>query len=337
MAIDLLLITPGFPAAAHDSMCVPPLQEYLSALRLSRPDLSIGVIATRYPYTAVTYEWKGITVTPCDGRNSTWRRPLAWWRAKRAWQRAMRQGAPHAVHSLWLGECGMLADRFTRRSSTRHVLTLMGQDARDRAGWWRNIREPNATVCLSDRHADHFEAMTGRRPDAIVPWGIDVGSRSTPAPVREIDLLFVGSSPGVKRPELFVELVRRVNSRRPVRSVMIGRSAGAAHAHGSLRVYDELPRNEVLCYMARSRVLVHTSEFESQGYVFDEALLNGMSIVSFPVGSAGPSQRWRVVHDLDAMEQAVLDLLERPPDDKPVIPNPVSATVNEYLKLYGLA
>jgi glycosyltransferase involved in cell wall biosynthesis len=337
MITDLLLITPGFPANERDNTCIPPLQEYLSALRSARPALAISVIATQYPYTITTYVWNGITVFPCDGRNSMWRRPLAWWRAERAWRRVMRQGPPSAVHSLWLGECAMLADRSTRGTSIRHVLTLMGQDARDRAGWWRSMRAPHATVCLSERHAAHFETMTGRGPDAIVPWGIGDGSRSGAAPTRDIDLLFVGSSPGVKRPELFIELVRRINVRLTVRAVMIGRTEKAAPAGGPVMITDELPRNEVLQYMSRSRVLVHTSAFESQGYVFDEALLNGMDIVSFPVGSAGPSQRWRVVHDLDAMEQAVLDLLERPPDDKPVISHPVSATVNEYLKLYGLA
>lgn len=338
MAADLVLITPGFPASGGDSTCVPPLQEYLQALRAARPELAITVIATQYPYTSEAYDWRSIGVFPCNGRITGWRRPLAWMRARRAWERIGRDGGPVAVHSFWLGECAMLADRFSRASGARHVLTLMGQDARDKGGWWRRLRPPYAAVCLSERHAGQFKRMTGRAPEAIVPWGIGHTSQAPKAPYRDIDLLFVGSMIDVKRPTMFVDLVRRIRERRRVDAMMIG--AGGASPilqEEGIAVSGEMARSAVLATMARSRVLVHTSAFESQGYVFDEALLNGMSIVSFEVGTAEASSRWRVAHDPEAMEREIHDLLDRPPPTEPLILHPVTDTVNAYLQLYGLA
>lgn len=59
-------------------------------------------------------------------------------------------------------------------------------------------------------------------------------------------------------------------------------------------MFLEAPRAEMLKLMARSRVLVHPSRYESQGYVFLEALMQGMSVVSYPVSIASPSERWSV-------------------------------------------
>ena len=343
MATDLLLITPGFPASDEDSTCIPPLQLYLRALRKSRPDLRIAVIATQYPYTRAAYQWNGIEVFPCDGRITNWRRPLAWWRASQAFDRLKKSGAIGAIHSLWLGECAMLGARFAKRCGARHVLTLMGQDARDGMGWWRRIDPPSATVCLSERHAAAFARMSGRRPDAIAPWGIDGTSKVTAADHRDIDLLFVGSMIEVKRPRSFIEVAERVAKHRPIRAVMIGGEgqrpvAGTSIGGmgGTIEFHDELPRAEVLAWMARSRILLHPSAFESQGYVFDEALLNGMSIVSGEVGSAATSERWRIANNTSDMQDAVIDLLERPPSTDALILHDVNDTLNAYLNLYGL-
>lgn len=343
MPTDLLLITPGFPANEEDSTCIPPLQGYLRALRKSRPELCISVIATQYPYTSAPYRWNGIEVFPSDGRITSWRRPLAWLRASRAFDGIRKRGAIGAIHSLWLGECAMLAARFSKRCGSRHVLTLMGQDARDGMGWWRRIDPPSATVCLSERHATAFAGMTGGRPDAVVPWGIEGTSKVTSADQRDIDLLFVGSMIEVKRPRSFIEVAERVAKERPIRAVMIGakgqRQAATTYiggGNGTIEFHNELPRAEVLAWMARSRILLHPSAFESQGYVFDEALLNGMSIVSGEVGSAAASERWRLANDAGDMVKAVIDLLEHPVSKEALIQRDVNETVKTYLHLYGL-
>jgi hypothetical protein len=49
--------------------------------------------------------------------------------------------------------------------------------------------------------------------------------------------------------------------------------------------------------MQRSKIFVHPSTFEGSGYVFAEALVNGMNIVSFNVGYAQQHPKWFIAED----------------------------------------
>ncbi|MBL0036133.1 MAG: glycosyltransferase family 4 protein [Flavobacteriales bacterium] len=320
---DLLVIAPGFPKDEADDGCIPPLQAYIKAYTLRHPKASVRVIATQYPFHRKPYAWHGVQVHPCGGANQRWAKPLAWQRAVSIGARLYRERPFQRVHSFWLGECAWIGKRLSWRTGASHVLTLMGQDARDEHNWWRVVKGgASKNVVLSERHAEAFSTMSGRPPDAIIPWGLDPLDASS-GTKRDIDLLFAGSLIPVKRPELFIELVARIVQHRPVKAVMAGARipVGNAHVDGlvvgagladSIDVLGEVPRAEMLKLMARSRVLVHPSRYESQGYVFLEALMQGMSVVSYPVGIASPSERWSVVSDPEAMATAVEALLSKP-------------------------
>ncbi len=348
MATDLLLIAPGFPADEEDSTCIPPLQGYLRALREARPGWRIAVIATQYPPIDRPYSWHGISVHPCNGRNKWYRKPGTWGRAAKALEELRAAGDIRALHSLWLGECAMLASKWAKALMIPHVLTLMGRDARDGARWWRRIQRPTSVVCLTERHAVHFRHMSGTRADAIVPWGINGDSKAPYQAQRDIDVLWCGSFAPVKRPALFLDVIAQFPEQPAPRTVMVGQGAtaffarrrsgrGAPMERRGITVMDALPRGEVLKLMQRSKVLVHTSSYESQGYVFDEALINGMSIVSDEVGSARPGARWRIASEPASMAAAVGDLLRNAPANDSTVPHPMSDTVSAYLDLYGLA
>lgn len=342
---DLMVITPGFPADEADDGCIPPLQAYVRAHLERHAGAGVRVIATQYPFHRTPYSWHGIRVYPCGGANRRWAKPFAWDRALNLGAALHRERPVHRVHSFWLGECAWLGQRIADRCGAAHVMTLMGQDARDERNWWRMVKGGRSRVAvLSQRHAAVFTAMSERAPDAVVPYGLDPLDASS-SHERDIELLFAGSLIPVKRPELFVDLVARIAQQRPVKAVMVGARipAGSKHVDELVRaagltdrveVLGELPRKEVLALMARSKVLVHPSKYESQGYVFLESLLQGMSIVSFPVGIADAGERWRVVEDLPAMIDAVTDLLDHPAGSASLLPLTMATTVAAYDRLF---
>ena len=86
--------------------------------------------------------------------------------------------------------------------------------------------------------------------------------------------------------------------------------------------------------MERSKVLVHTSSFESQGYVFLEAMSRGMSIVSFDVGIAIASNKWHVAKSNDDFKSAILNLLSQEKKYIPKYPYLIEGTIESYSKLY---
>lgn len=342
---DLLVITPGFPANEADDGCIPPLQAYVKAHRERHPEGHVRVIATQYPFHRKPYEWHGVRVFPCGGANRRWLKPLSWQRALALAARLHREHRVERVHSFWLGECAWLGKRIAERSGAKHVITLMGQDARDELTWWRMVKHGRSAIAvLSQRHAAVFAAMSGRAPDAVVPWGLDPRDASI-APARDIDLLFAGSLIPVKRPELFIALVGRIARQRPVTAVMAGARIPAGNAlvdrlvadaglGDTITVLGEVPRSEVLRLMARSRVLVHPSAYEAQGYVFNEALMQGMSIASLPVGVAAACDRWSVVDDPSKLESAVIELLDRAARVTTFAPLSIASTVEAYDHLF---
>ena len=68
-----------------------------------------------------------------------------------------------------------------------------------------------------------------------------------------------------------------------------------------------LNRNEIFNFMQRSKILVHPSKFEGSGFVFAEALANGMNIVSFNVGYAHEHPKWSIAKD----DQEFINMVKR--------------------------
>lgn len=351
MATDLLIVSPGFPESAEDDTCIPPLQEYLWALLAQRPGLRVAVLALQYPYTDVPYDWCGVRVFPCNGRNSRARRLFAQYRAWKHFDTLKGDGAIGCVHGLWLGQAAALAERMSEKADARALVTLMGQDARDNTRWLRHVGKNTALVCLSARHANVLRSNSDRSPTSVIPWGSPLQMTGTVPTDRITDMLFVGSHIPVKQPKVFEEVFQHVADQRSVEALMVGSDgvqAEAATSGETLKAELQyagsrlgrramLPRSAVFREMRAAKLLVHTSVYEGQGYVFDEALAAGMSIVSFPVGSAAASDRWRVVETSTEMTTAVTDLLDDPPATKPITLHPMQDTVGAYLKLYGLA
>ena len=94
-----------------------------------------------------------------------------------------------------------------------------------------------------------------------------------------------------------------------------------------------LKNQEVQQYMQNSKVFLHTSTFETQGYVFLEALMNGMNIVSRKVGIAKQGISWQITEDIDGFVHCILQGL-KPFECKPIIPYPMEITTAKYNNIY---
>ena len=207
----------------------------------------------------------------------------------------------------------------------------MGQDVLPTNRYLRRLT-PGAAhlVALSDRAADILEHSTGRHADAVIPWGIEPpGDSLPPWDSRPIDVLGVGSLIELNRWPHLLEVCGRLAANDTThRTVLVGEGPLRASLEAEARergladhlvFTGELPRPEVLRLMEKARVLLHPSRFEGQGFVFDEALSRGMSIVSGPVGTAAPSERWRVAEP-EAMASQCVEFFEHPPPTSCPIP-----------------
>jgi glycosyltransferase involved in cell wall biosynthesis len=336
-AVHVAILTPGFAIDDRDTNCVPALQDYLLGLRQRFPEFRLTIFTLRYPYTRASYEWHGMPVKPANGRQLPFPASLlSWGRLARDFAVTMRRTPVHIVHSFWLGECAFLGERLSRVYRLPHVVTLMGQEVARRNRYASLLRSKRTVfVAVSPFQRRELTKHTGYDVRHVIPWGFDAPSLEDS--VRDIDVLGVGSLTEVKAFDAFLDVAARL----PKVSCRIAGDGPlqpaleekAARLGLDVTFEGRLSRERVLELMGRSKVLLHTSTFESFGLVFAEALACGMRIVSRPVGIAEASERWAICNSPEEMAAAV-DKLLRAESFTPQHAFPLENTVRAYHELY---
>lgn len=342
----IALVTPGFPRDEADTSCIPPLQIALRRLRRGHPDIRITVVALHYPDNRRPYTWHEMEVLPVGAAN----RPLplrlpALARASRIVSRRHREDPIDMIHALWLGDTTMLGWWIGRRLGLPVVATVMGQDARPTNRWLKLLPLDGVRLtAVSQRSADELMHSRGL-PAEVIPWGLDLDPGNPPAwNDRPIDLLGVGSLTENKDFAVLVRAAAELQKMgRECRTVLIGDGLQRRRLEGLVRelglggiffLEGQQSREQVLESMRRSKILVHPSRYESFGFVFSEALANGMAVVSRPVGAARACDRWKLCEASDGFSSAIEETLNHPPGTKAVTIHSEDETADALAALY---
>lgn len=340
----MLIVTPGFAANISDDTCVPPLQ--LMVKELCRRQIQVHIIALEYPFSQTPYQWHGAMVYPCNGANRRWLRWRTRAHAEQYARRVIQSGTPKIIQSFWLGHAWQVGLRLSEKYQIPHFTTMMGQDVLWKSNWWnlRRLRSSAVTslIALSDFHAAQLEAETGMRPGAIVPWGIDSTEFGGLLPAdNEVDILGAGSFLPIKNWSLWINTLAKIVASKPdVRALLIGdgperksiqQEIARLGLSANVRLTGSLPRYEVLRLMKSARVFLHTSRFESFGYVLVEAAAAGCRVVSTPVGVA-PQLAQTSATDEGLTELVINALAQK--DRCVQMPFLMDDTVDRYLHLH---
>ena len=340
---NIVILTPGFPSDESDDCCMPYLQVYLKEMAARNKLFKFRVVSVQYPYEPNCYNWHGIPVSAIGGKNRRFPMRLHYWR--KTWtqlSRLHREEPIDVVHSLWLSECTFLAQKWTNSNRVKHITTAMGQDVLTQNRYLNRINfDGLPTAVVSSVQGKYLEKSTGKQATRIIPWGLDKFDVNEAE--RSIDILGVGALTVLKDFGLFLKVIATVLKTNPnIKATLIGDGPERPHLEAlakalkisdSVKFLGNVSRPKVLDLMTRSKVFLHTSTFESQGYVFNEAMANGMSIVSRKVGLAEPSVRWLICETEQEMAGDVISLLEQ--DFKPLALLPVQETIEAYEKLYN--
>lgn len=345
--MHLLFLTPGFPFDESDTTCIPPLQALVRELA-GRPGVRVSVISLQYPYETEDYTWHGVRVYACGGSNRFLLKPQTWYKAIEAAGRINRAHEVDVIHSFWLGECTLVGRWLERKWGRPHWATLMGQDARIENSYLRlfPLKEMNV-IALSDFHASVFLKNSGVAASPIIPWGIDENEVPTDfSEARDIDIFGAGSFSEVKNWPLFFRIIQKLTEKRPNLHVILAGGGDQKEPVEALRrelgltetvkFTGPISRPKVLGWMRRSRVFLHTSHYESFGFVLTEALMSGCRVVSTPVGIAPQLPFCRTANSENELVEAVLASLAEPVLTGPSIPFSLKNCADEYLNLARL-
>ena len=97
----------------------------------------------------------------------------------------------------------------------------------------------------------------------------------------------------------------------------------------------EKPHPEVLQLMQRSRIFLHTSNYEGFSSVCLEALYSGAHVISFCNPEIGFVRHWHIVNSKAEMIQKIIELLMDPaPDHSPVLTFSMDDTAKAVRELF---
>lgn len=342
--MHVVLITPGFAANPDDTVTIPPLRAF--AAELVRQQVKVTVLTLEYPAPGSMYTIDGVTVYSCGGNNRPWPFKLVTLYKAARFFAAIHTAQPVThIHSFWWQHTVMSGNYLAGKYNLPHLTTLMGQDVlpANKYARWLPVKN-NTVVALSAYHAKFYKATFNKLPTAIIPWGIDEQHHEPVEAVRDIDVLGVGSLIDLKNYSDFIDVITIVKQQYPaIKCVIAGdgedrdllqQQIDKLHLGNNLTLAGNLPRATVLGLMRRSKVFLHTSDFESYGYVFAEAWVNGMQVVSTPVGIADRTNAHigNTIEELAGKLIAVLKGSSHMP--APAVPV-MADTVKQYIQLYN--
>lgn len=342
----ILILTPGFPTDENDSLCIPPLQDFLLHFKSKFRNAEFSVIAFQYPFDKSFYKWNDITVFSLKGRNRKRDKIFVWDSAMTIAKYLAEKNKIDVVHSLWFGECALIGNRIASKYNVKHICTLMGQDVSKKNIYLRLLNKKKMKiVALSYNQKELFKKLTKCDVDEKIFWGVPTQKYENNIK-RDIDLIGVGSLIPLKNYQLMIKTVSVLKKEFPeINCKLIGtgnqievlkKLCNANSLENNIEFLGKQSREKVFKYMRRSKILFHPSLFEGSGMVFAEALANGMHIASFNVGYAQKNPKWKIASDKNEMIENVRTLLTSRLDHQPVNLFPIESTVDSYAKLYGI-
>ena len=338
----IVFLTPGFAGSEADSTTIPALQDYVKFLSESVPETRITIITFQFPFTSKSYHWHNIEIIPLNGQNGKLRKPFVWLKAWKTLQQINNANRISMIHSFWIGECSFIGQWWAKKFGIKHFITAMGQDV-FKNKYAHFIRQNHSKIITLAKPHQALLQKNYRLSSEIIPWSINPNAFPD---LKEdsLDVLGVGSLNLVKNYPAFIRVVKAVVAKYPNLKVEIIGDGAELHCLqksitqndlvSNITLTGKLDRTEVYDKMSRAKILLHTSHYESFGYVFAEALYSGMRIVSFAVGAAKSIPQWKIVTTEFEMTDAVIAFLNEDNSKSRMLLSTKKETVNAYLKLY---
>ena len=343
--MNVIWILPGFASNESDSTCIPPLQDL--ALSLQQQKVNLTILALDYPFEQKSYCWNGIRVYAVGGANKKrFSRMLLLLRAWRLLISLINNHGVDIIHSFWLTWPAILGQQFCKKYKLPHLQTIMGQDAMKNKFYRLFDFKYSTIVNLTQFANERFYSAISQQSDEIIPFGL--GQVFEEVVDRDIDLINVGSVTGLKNQMFFLKLVYQIHQIKPnIKAVIIGKFYDMhlikemkqfiveKDLESNISLLNELPRVEIFKFMRRSKVMAHTSAFESQGMVMLEAIAHGCKVYSSGKGIHFNRELYSLLtDDLKENVNSIVSYLikkEYPYGEKLIS---IEQTANCYLELY---
>lgn len=182
-------------------------------------------------------------------------------------------------------------------------------------------------------------------PKHMIPNGVVTEMFDKTTAERDIDILGAGSLIPLKQYDLFIELIKKVCNRLPeIRVAICGKGPEEKRLKALIKEYGleanisllgEIPHQQVLQRMQRSKVFLHTSRYEGFSSVCLEALYAGAHVVSFCNPLTENVDHWYVVGNKEEMLNKIIAvLLNEHIEFEPVLAFSMDESAKSLMRLF---
>lgn len=345
----IVFLTPGFPTDEAETNCIPFLQRFVYGFAKLYPHYRFSVISFQYPFIQETYDWHSVKVYALNGGNKRYiHKFFTWNKVFKTFKKIYHKEEETIIHSFWLSECALIGQKLANKYQLNHVNMMMGQDCYPANRYLKILPLKQFDIVSgSDFTAGHLNKVKPSVEVKRIIKGIDEWNfkEGTEDEERDIDVIGVGNLSALKNYLRFVQIIHQVKERIPnIRAVIIGSKSNqydevveyikTHHLQENIKLIPFAVREEVLNYMRRSRVLLHTSNTDEQPYVILEALACGVHTISTPVGQLPYPDRVTYLDDDERIAEELTNKLTSKLEHDRYIPFPLSKTINAYHDLY---
>ncbi len=303
-------------------------QQTLLAKALVRQGFEVSMIVHDYGQ-ADGHVWNGITTfrayRPTEGIPILRFVSPRWTSVWAAMKRADADIYYVSCAGMLIGEVAMFARWYGRKavfrvannSDCEPVLKRI-RHARDRVLYRYGLRNADLVLAQTSTQESLLRSNLGRA-SRVVPSLSDLGERRPERGTRDISVLWVSNIRRQKRPDLLLELARRMPQVQfdmvggPVNGaeVLFETISDAARTLPNVRFHGFVPHHEVALLYERARVFVNTSEMEGFPNTYMQAWSRGTPVAALfdPDGVIARNGLGRSASSLDELQGAIAQLL----------------------------
>jgi len=247
-----------------------------------------------------------------------------WTKLWRALRRADADVYYVSCASVQVGQVAMWAVRNGRRMIFRIASDVDCEPDRVMIAYWRDrrlyeygLRRAAAILAQSARQQELMHTNYGLE-SSVAASLVEMPERELPLAARDISLLWISNIHPLKRPQMFLQLARRlascsasmVGGAQPGAQDLYQRVCADAASIGNLTVHGQLPYAATNAVFDRARVFVNTSGFEGFPNTYLQAWIRGIPVVAFfdPDDVIRREGLGHAVASLDEMVQAAQHL-----------------------------
>jgi len=338
---NIAIITPGFAINESDDFTIPALQEYIQGIKAYFHQWDITIFALHFPYTNAPYLYHGCKVIPFNGGNKKWKKIFTRNEFLRTFSQLHSKKRFDVIHSFWYDESTYLSQKLAAKFNLKHICSCYGQDVLSSNKYIKKIDAEKLELVYSTEFQKNKSVIKSHKVTHTIPCGI----RNLPLSREEksIHLINLGNLTTLKNQTLFIDVVKRLTQNHPnIKAVIAGEGPLYNELNekikreglvDNIQLVGKQSRKKALQLLSKSKVLLHTSKYESFGMIYAEAQQAQCHIVTTPVGIALELTDAQKADTAEKLAKCVESVLT---NEAPTIKNEfhIKKVVQKYAELY---